>query len=257
MEVVRELKIDEKQPQAEIFLEAENVLRTADERKITLRLLGGVGVWFVAPSASKMGYSRKYNDIDFVGLRKYTHQIEKLFLDLGYKPREMFNKLHGDARLMFTNEQKGRRIDIFLDKFVMCHQFDLKDRLELSEKSLTPVDLLLTKLQIVEINKKDIMDVAALLVDLPISKKHTEIDKTRILSFTSADWGIYKTLSQNLVKIKEILPELAIPDKDARLIVERIDELIKSIEESPKSFAWKMRARVGDKVKWYELPEST
>lgn len=254
LEVVKELKIDQELPQAEIFLEAEKILHSATERKVMLRLLGGVGVWFVAPSASRAGYARTYNDIDFVGLRKQSHKIEKLFSDLGYKPREMFNKLQGDTRLMFTNE---RRIDIFLDKFVMCHEFDLKDRLELSERSLTPADLLLTKLQVVEITKKDILDTVALLVDLPISDKPSVIEKERILHFTSADWGIYKTISLNLEKIKTILPELALPENETSLILERIDELSKAIEGSPKTFGWKVRAKVGDKVKWYELPEPT
>ncbi|MHB2036462.1 MAG: hypothetical protein ACYCPW_06930 [Nitrososphaerales archaeon] len=257
MEVVKELKIDQKLPQAEVFLEAENILRSAAERKVILRLLGGVGVWFVAPSASKVSFARTYNDIDFVGLKKQSHKIEELFSDMGYKPREMFNKLQGDTRLMFTNGQNGRRIDIFLDKFVMCHEFNLKDRLELSEKSLPPADLLLTKLQVVEITKKDILDAAALLLDLPISDKPSEIEKKRILYYTSVDWGIYKTVTINLEKIKTILTDLALPEKETRIILERIDELIKAIEESPKTLGWKMRAKVGEKVKWYELPEPT
>ncbi|MDG6904486.1 MAG: hypothetical protein JRN20_01730 [Nitrososphaerota archaeon] len=256
MEVAKEMRADQKQPQAEIFLEAEKIIQFAEERKITLRLLGGVGVWFVAPSASKIAYARRYNDIDLVGYRRQSGQIEKLFIDLGYRPREIFNKLQGDTRLMFFNEKNDRRIDIFLDKFVMCHEFNLKDRLELSERSLTPADLLLTKLQIVEINKKDILDVVALLVDIPISDKHSEIDRERIISFTSSDWGIYKTVSVNLEKIRTILPELALPAADSELILERIDELVKTIKERSKTFGWKMRAKVGDKVKWYELPES-
>jgi len=256
MEIVKEVTY-QNLPQAEIFLEAEKILGFAKERKIILRLLGGVGVWFAAPSASKMGYSRKYNDIDFVGLRKQTGQIEKLFMEMGYKPRELFNKLQGDARLMFMNHDNGRRIDIFLDKFVMCHEFDMRDRLELSERSLPPADLLLTKLQIVEINKKDIIDAVALFVDLPVSDKHSEIEKERIVCFTSSDWGIYKTISMNLEKIKTILPELALPEKESGLIVERINDLSKTIEERSKTLGWKMRAKVGEKVKWYELPEPT
>lgn len=257
LEVRGESKEDKQVAQSEVFLEAERILHFAKERKLTLRLLGGVGVWFIAPSASKVGYARSYNDIDFIGFRKESQNIEKLFQDMGYKSREMFNKLNGDARLMFTDEKSGRRIDIFLDKFAMCHKFDLKDRLHLSERSLTPADLLLTKLQIVEINKKDILDVVALLVDLPLSEKHTEIEKERIISFTSSDWGIYRTVSQNLDKTKLLLPELGLPINESDHIMEKLSSLKKTIEESPKSLGWKMRAKVGEKVKWYELPEST
>jgi hypothetical protein len=257
LEVFKELKVDQKLPQAETFLEADKILRFAAERNVTLRLLGGVGVWFAAPSALKVGYARKYNDIDFVGLRKQSHLIEKPFLDMEYNPREIFNKLHGDTRLMFTGKQDGRRIDIFLDKFIMCHEFDLKDRLGLCERSLTPADLLLTKLQVVEINKKDIQDVAALLVDFPVSDKLQEIQKERIVQYTSSNWGIYKTLTVNLDKVRSILPELALPEKESQVIIGRIDEIRKAMEDSPKTLAWKMRAKVGEKVKWYELPEPT
>ena len=256
LEIAKELKADQKHPQADIFLEAEKILHFAEQNNVTLRLLGGVGVWFIAPSASKLGYSRKYNDIDFVGLRKQSHKVEKLFLDLGYKPREMFNKLQGDTRLMFTNEQNGRRIDIFLDIFAMCHQFDLKDRLHILDKTLAPADLLLTKLQIVEINRKDILDVVALLADVPLSDKQNEIEKKRIISFTSSDWGIYKTISQNLEKTKEILPELGLPGEEMQTIIEKLGELTKSIEGATKTLGWKMRSRLGEKVKWYELPEA-
>lgn len=257
LEVKEDLRQDKPLVRSEIFLEAERILHFAKESKIVLRLLGGVGVWFVAPSASKVGYARSYNDIDFVGLRKESQKIERLFVELGYKPREMFNKLNGDARLMFTDEKSGRRIDIFLDKFVMCHKLDLKDRLHLSERSLPPADLLLTKLQIIEINKKDILDVVALLVDVPISDKHSEIQKERIVSFTSSDWGIYKTISQNLDKAELLLPELGLPENEMQQIREKLSQLRKMIEGSPKSLAWKMRAKVGEKVKWYDLPEST
>lgn len=257
LEVKEDLRQEKQLVRSEIFLEAERILHFAKEYKITLRLLGGLGVWFVAPSASKVGYARNYNDIDFVGLRKESQTLERLFVGMGYKPREMFNKLNGDTRLMFVDEKNDRRIDIFLDKFVMCHKLDLKDRLHLSERSLPPADLLLTKLQIVEINKKDILDVVALLVDIPISEKHSEIQEERIVSYTSSDWGIYKTVSQNLDKTDMLLPELSLPEDESKLISEKISRLRKTIEESPKSLGWKMRAKVGDKVKWYELPEST
>ncbi len=257
LEIARKLKDDLKSSQPDIVSEAESILQFAKEQKVTLRLLGGLGVRFVSPSASRVGYSRNYNDIDFVGLKKQSHKIEKLFLDMGYKPRVMFNKLQGDTRLMFMNSQTGRRVDVFLDKFVMCHQFDLKDRLEITDETLAPADLLLTKLQIVEINKKDIQDVDALLVDIPLSEKQREIEKGRILSLTSTDWGIYKTLTLNLDKVKKILPELHLPEKDVNVITEKIDELAKAINDSPKSMAWKMRARVGERVRWYELPETT
>lgn len=246
--------------QPNVFLEADRILHFARERKIIIRLLGGVGVWFSSPSASKPTYARHYHDLDFVGLRKQGKYIESLFEDLGYKTKGLFNKLQGDTRLLFIDETNGRRIDIFLDKFVMCHEFDFKDRLELRDRALSPADLLLTKLQIVEINRKDITDLIALILDNPMSDeknpKGSVIEKHRLVSLASNDWGVWKTLTMNIDKIIEMLPELFIPEEDQKVVTHRLAELKTAIEAAPKSFSWKMRARVGDKVKWYVLPES-
>ncbi len=251
----------QKMIQADIFLEADRILYFSRKREVILRLFGGVGVWFSSPSATKPQYARSYNDLDFVGLRKQSRDIENLFLDLGYRPKELFNKLQGDSRLMFLDDNNNRRIDIFLDKFVMCHEFDLRDRLALSERTIPLSDLLMTKLQIVEINKKDIMDVAILVLDNPLFESKNPgslgIDLSRIISYTSADWGIYKTLTANIVKIVQILPELPFSAEEKNSVWERLSRITNAIESGPKSFSWKMRAKVGERKRWYELPEST
>ncbi|MDG6999563.1 MAG: hypothetical protein JRN15_10655 [Nitrososphaerota archaeon] len=262
MEALRET--DKNQPesmiQPNVFLEADRILHFAREQKIIIRLLGGVGVWFSSPSASKPTYARHYHDLDFVGLRKQGRNIEALFENLGYKTKGLFNKLQGDTRLLFIDEKNGRRIDIFLDKFVMCHEFDFKDRLELRDRALSPADLLVTKLQIVEINKKDITDLIALILDNSLSDeknpKGSVIEKQRIVSLASNDWGVWKTLTMNIDKILAMLPELNVPETDQKIVGQRLVELKSAIDASPKSFSWKMRAKVGDKVKWYVLPES-
>ena len=247
-------------PQTDVVLEAERLLHFSSERGVTLRLIGGLGVWFSSPSALKPTYARKYNDLDFVAHRKQSEKIQKFFVEMGYSPRELFNKLQGDQRLMFNDTKNERRVDIFLDSFVMCHRFDFKDRLELCEKTLSPSDLLLTKLQIFEINKKDITDAVTLVLDNPLSEDPRacqKIQTKRVAEACSDDWGTYKTTTMNIEKIVHIVPELNIPEADTLAVKERLLSLRKSIEDIPKSFRWKMRARVGEKVKWYELPETT
>ncbi|MGI0090345.1 MAG: hypothetical protein ACREBS_01425 [Nitrososphaerales archaeon] len=260
-EITKEAEGRRKFTQADIFREADRILHFAKEQKIVLRLLGGVGIWFSSPTTSKPGYSREYNDLDFAGLRKQSRNIDNLFLELGYQPKGIFNKLQGDTRLKFFDEESGRRIDIFLDKFVMCHEFEFKDRLDLCERTLSPADLLLTKLQIIEINKKDIMDAIAMFVDHPLVEKTSEkglgIEIDRITSYTSSDWGIYKTIAVNLDRILSLLGSVSIPEHDKQVAAERILQLRRIVEDAPKSFGWKMRAKIGDKVKWYELPEQT
>lgn len=261
MELVREMEGNiTSSIQPDIFIEADRIQHFAKEKKITLRLLGGVGIWFSAPSASKPHYARPYNDLDFIGLRKQGKNIEELFESLGYVGKGLFNKLQGDTRLKFFDETNGRRVDIFLDKFVMCHEFDFKARLDLRERSLSPADLLLTKLQIVEINKKDIMDIVALILDNPLSSEKSSsgsvVEKARLVSLVANDWSIWKTLTINIDKILAMLPEFLIPEDDKQVVGERLKELKAEFERAPKSFGWKMRAKVGEKTKWYVLPES-
>lgn len=246
-------------PQADVILEAERILHFASERGIVLRLLGGLGVWFSAPSAVKPEYARKYHDLDFIGYRKQASKIEKFFAEMGYAPRELFNKLQGSTRLMFLDSKNERRVDIFLDGFTMCHKFDFKDRLELCEKTLHPSDLIITKLQIYEINKKDVTDIVTLIVDTPMTCEHKSqrhIDVKRIAEVCSEDCGTYKTITLNIERILRMLPELGIPNSDAVIVRERLHVIRNEIESVPKSFRWRMRAKVGEKVRWYELPES-
>ncbi|MHB1908651.1 MAG: hypothetical protein ACYCQJ_07230 [Nitrososphaerales archaeon] len=249
-------------PQKEILFEAQRLVYFSKKKGITLRLLGGAGIFFASPSASKETYARKYNDLDFIGKKREGTKISKFFIEMGYHPRELFNKLQGDSRLIFLDRENDRRVDIFLDGFVMCHKFDFKDRLDKDGPSLAPADLLLTKLQIVEINKKDIMDIAVLVLDNPplfSKEKHTSsnhIEVGRLVEECSEDWGVYKTITLNIDKITGMLHELGIPSKDADAIEENLAKIKKAIEEAPKTFRWKMRARVGEKVRWYELPES-
>ena len=54
---------------------------------------------------------------------------------------------------------------MFLDTFEMSHTLDLGARLEAEPETLAAAELLLTKLQIAEINAKDLSDVAMLLWD--------------------------------------------------------------------------------------------
>lgn len=242
--------------QADIIDEANRILDLASEKKITLRLLGGVGIRLSCPSMSKPEYSRSYNDIDFMGLRKQSRNIENLFKQLDYVTKGMFNVLEGDRRLKFFDEKYGRRIDVFLDKFAMCHEFGFKDRLEICDRTLCPADLLLTKLQIVELNKKDIFDAIAIIVDHTIGRDSIlEIDMDRIIYYTASDWGIYRTLTINLEKIFSLMSELSIPEEDKRTATDGLEQIRKMIDSAPKSLGWKMRAKIGDKMKWYDLPE--
>jgi hypothetical protein len=41
------------------------------------------------------------------------------------------------------------------------------------------------------------------------------------------------------------------------LVASRLSKLSKQIEQAPKTARWKLRGRVGDRVRWYDEPEET
>jgi hypothetical protein len=157
-------------------------------------------------------------------------------------------------RFFFKHPQTGLGIDIFVDKLEFCHTVWLKDRLELDKPTITLVDLLMEKMQIVEINPKDLKDTAVLLLEHDLGEGDREkIDVKYLAKIMSDDWGFYYTLSTNLGKCRQFLTESTILSDSQRAVVEsRIESIIKVIEESPKSMRWKMRAKIGTKMPWYQ-----
>ena len=67
----------------------------------------------------------------------------------------------------------------------------------------------------------------------------------------AGEWGLYRTTTMNLDKMRDYLPHLDLPEEDKTVVVQRVAELITAIDDFPKGTQWKLRARVGDKVKWY------
>ena len=244
-------------PAADIVKEAQRIIDEAEKNHIVLRLFGGIAVRFHSPSATHRLLSRKYADIDFMGLKKQGRSMKKLFIDLGYTPRDIFNALHGDTRLIFNDIENGRRVDIFLDVFEMCHKLDFKDRLLIDKYTIPLVDLLATKLQVVEITEREYRDVISLLHDHEISDTDAPetINGQYLARLCAEDWGIYKTFTINLGNISNALAQYQL-DKDVEKIVrQRVEDLEKRIENAPKSTRWKLRSKIGEKKQWYELPE--
>jgi hypothetical protein len=237
--------------------EAERIIDTAEKSQITLRLFGGMAIRFHCPSATHRSLARKYADIDFMGLKKQARGMKKLFIDLGYTPRDIFNALHGDTRLIFNDIENGRRVDIFLDVFEMCHKFNFKDRLLIDKYTLSLADLLATKLQVVEITEREYRDIISLLTDHEISDSDVPetINGKYLAKLGSDDWGIYKTFSVTLANVAAALPQYKLDAEHEQTVRKRIQDLTSRLENEPKSMGWKLRARVGEKKQWYELPE--
>jgi hypothetical protein len=237
--------------------EAERVIGAAQAKGIVLRLFGGVAFWFRCPSAKLQTLKRNYVDIDLMGHSKQSREIKQLFASLGYIPRDKFNAIQGYRRLIFNDMEHQRRVDVFLDVFEMCHSFNFKDRLEIDGETIPLADMLVTKLQIIDINEKDLKDMITLFADHDVGSSDKELINGAYLGkLCASDWGVYKTFTMNLEKLLGKVGDLNLEEDTKELVRNRVTKVRTMIEDCPKDLRWKMRARIGEKMKWYDLPEA-
>ena len=199
-------------PINDITEEAVRIIEAARAEGVPLRLLGGLAIYFRCPSAkSDQRLVRPYKDMDFATLGKWSAKTRALFAKLGYTGNKTFNALHGHQRLLFWDDQHERQIDIFIDRMHMCHDLDFRSRLHIDDSTIALTDLLMTKLQIVELNEKDIIDVITIFVDHDVTTSDAGINSAYIASLTSHDWGLYKTFTVNLHKVRSFVIEHGFP----------------------------------------------
>ncbi len=224
---------------------------------IAVRLLGGVAIWLRASGEARAALGRDYPDLDVVAHKRQSRDLRRILEDAGYLPERVFNATHGARRLLYHSPDGRWHIDVFLDVFEMSHTLDFSARLEADEETLPAADLLLTKLQVAEINHKDLSDTALLLWDHePASGDGPgRISTARLARACGDDWGLYTTVTDNLARAVEVLPELPVPAADRQRILARADAISDVIEGAPKSMRWRARARIGRRVRWYEVPE--
>lgn len=243
--------------EADPLAEATRIIETGERAGVTLRATGGVGVALICPSARRPPLERRYQDIDFVASGREAPAVGKLLLELGYEPESEFNVLHGQHRLFFLDREHHRQADVFLDRIDMCHRLDLSARATLYPHSLAPADLLLSKLQVVETNEKDYKDAVAVLADHELTADDQGISINRINELCANDWGWWRTVTMVAERTHKFAREQCQGPDGAHLqhVPDRIRHLLTELERATKSRRWKMRARVGDRVRWHDDPE--
>lgn len=223
---------------------------------LALKLMGGVAIGVLCPSAVAGPLSRTPGDVDFVSRSKLRPDVVRFFEDEGYAPDRLFNAIHGASRLNFADPARQRPIDVILDRFAMCHALDLEDRLIAGALTVPLVDLLLTKLQIVQLNDKDVRDIVAMLLDHDVEGGGPQgIEIARFTSVLGDDWGFEHTVRGTLATVRDRAEQFGLDTGAVELVRARIDALVAALDGAPKSLRWKLRARLGERVRWYELPE--
>jgi hypothetical protein len=234
---------------------AVRLLGTAAERSVAVRSLGGVAVALRCPSAGEGGVlEREYSDLDFVTRRGERQSLSRVLAELGYEPTHRFNAAHGDARLLFRHPD-GTDVDVFINAFRLCHELELKRRLDLHPQTISLADLLLTKLQVARLTEKDVVDAAALLLDHGLTDDENGINVPYVCGVLGSDWGWWRTSTETLAALKEHVSSLPLDRAQQRAVQGQIAELQNSIEGAPKSRRWHLRARIGDRMAWREEPE--
>ena len=272
--------------------DAMRIARAAAEAGVGVKLLGGLGVRVVCPDYPPR--LRRDQDIDFACLSKERKAVAAFLEQAGCQPDRRFNNLNGDRQMYFT-APSGRPIDVMVDRLTMCHTLDFRPAFRRLPYTVDVVDLLLSKLQIFELNEKDARDIVQLLSCMPIGAGQggagkggvgkggagqggggkgagqggagkggagagggeLAIDSARFCDVLCGDWGWWRTVTGNLDKLPGLLAERPTLSQPGMPFdpAEQAARLRQLADDAPKGMKWRMRASVGDKVRWYELPE--
>ena len=221
----------------------------------SLRLLGGVAIRRLYPEPSiHPGLDRVCKDLDFAVARKDAKRLSEVFRDCGFEADRHFNALHGETRMMFASGEL--QADVFVGEFSQCHKLSLEPRLHAVKETLSPADLLLMKLQVVEINEKDLQDLCIILLgaEVGVVDASAVINLSYITRLTSQDWGWFTTCTDTVTKLRKYAAE-KLAGAQQKTVQNKLDEMEQAILDHSKSMKWKIRNAVGRKVLWYQLPE--
>jgi len=236
--------------------ELKRILKASDNAAILLRVIGSLAFQMHCPEFGSLqaALGRAYTDIDFAAYSRQTKQIQELMASLGYtENREVFIASEGD-RAIYENPTSGLHVDIFYEKLDFCHVIRWEGRLEVDSPTIPLTELLLEKMQIVKINEKDVIDTIMLLLEHPLGEQdHETINIRRAAELCAGDWGLWRTTTMNLDKVKQLTHSYAQLTFEQKAKVEsQVNEILARLQQEPKPLAWRLRDRVGDRVKWYK-----
>lgn len=236
--------------------ELKRIIDASNQAGLTLRVIGSLAFQMHCP---KFGYlqqalGRAYTDIDFAAYRKQAKEIKILMSGLGYvENQEVFIVSEG-FRAIFDHPTTHLHVDIFYDKLDFCHTIHWNGRLEVDAPTIPLAEMVLEKMQIVKINEKDVIDTIMLLLEHPLGDTDLEtINIARIAHLCAQDWGLWRTTTMNLEKVKQLAQGYnQLSEEQKRQVTTQVEAALARIEAEPKPLAWRLRARVGDRVKWYK-----
>jgi hypothetical protein len=240
------------------FEASVRVVRDANARGIPLKLIGGQAVRLLCPLFPHR--ARDDQDMDFCCVSSKKRDVIDFFAEEGFLGDRKFNTLHGDRQMYFTTPDGRTSVDVIMDRLNMCHVLEFTDRIDRLPDTLDVCDLLLTKLQVVELNQKDVHDILHLLSGFEVrpGDEPRTLGLDRIGRIVADDWGWWRTVTMNLDKVAHFAEEEHSDLVPASRVYEpaaQARELRGRCDDVPKPMRWKLRAKLGDRVQWYRLPE--
>jgi hypothetical protein len=245
------------EPPTDVLPVALDLVQGAGAEDIPLRLVGGLAVRALCPSFPPRVRARQ--DLDLASISDSRSPLTSFLVERGLEPDKRFNALYGHKQLYFAAPD-GRSVDVLIDQLEMCHVLLFKDRIQRMPVTLDVTDVLLSKLQIVELTPKDAQDVVYLLsaYEVRAGDEVGTVGLDRITSIVRDDWGWWRTVSMNLDRIREFATGQGrdlVPAGGSFDVTEQIEGLGQAVEQVPKSLRWKLRARIGERKRWYNVPE--
>ena len=249
--------------------DARRIVEEASQRGICVRLLGAVAIRLNSSKYAdlflrldRLKSENKFTDVDLAAYGKQRLQVRRLLHDLGFEVNRQSLLMHGNSRMIFENAQKGYSIDVFFDKLQFSHDVEFGrgpdgGRLGLNPLTLPSVDLVLEKLQIHEINEKDLKDLVLLFAANTVGNSDDEnvINGKHIASVLSNDWEFWYDTKLNLEKLLKFLnnyvDQKLIEAEAAATVRSRVEQLTRFIDEEPKSKDWQKRSKAGSEKKWW------
>lgn len=240
-----------------IVAAGRHVCEQAESGGVDVRLLGGIAIWIRASDAVRQTLGRAYADVDLATTKKQAKPLRDVLERLGYVPDKMFNATQGDTRLYYHAPDGAYHVDVFVEKFVMSHELELGRRLTTEPLTLPAAELLLTKLQIAELNHKDASDTAMLLADHELADTDGpgRLNVRYVAELCASDWGLYTTVTDNLEKMRALLGGILSDDEQRQRVESRDQRLAAALEAAPKSGGWRRRAKIGRRKRWYQTPD--
>jgi hypothetical protein len=234
--------------------EGDRLVAAANAEGIALRLLGALAFAKRCPRNAYLQetLNRVYTDIDFAAYGAQVKQIRALLARESFVEDELMYVESEGSRMVWNHPGTGLHLDVFLDKLEFCHTVSWNGRLETHDATIPLAEMLLQKMQIVRINEKDIIDTIMLLLEHPLTEDDVGVNAALVARVCARDWGWWRTLTMNLEKVSQMAASYgALGDDEKRRVAGQVNDALARIEREPKSLGWKMRAKIGDRKKWY------